>query len=261
VNPVTRPGTRPRPKTNAQLIDQSGAGDPPDYAQLAGSDLSPTATRLLQAWGSRPARLGPITVIFGALAGGLLTVLAGYEPGLLLGLFVIAATVVGALVVRHGASYLVIPVPAVAYFVVAVIAGLIHDRATDNTRTGLAANALQWLAGGFFYMCLATAIAIATGALRWLMTGRAAYRGATPWAARMAGRPIRTRPSHGSSRSGGITPTGRSRAGTTRTGPAQTGSGTSGRAERQQASPEPEGDPVEDTARIEPLPRRDGFDG
>jgi hypothetical protein len=114
-------------------------------------------------------------VVFGALAGGLLTVLAGWEPGWLLGLFVLAATAVGASAVRRGSAHLVIPVPAVAYFIVAILAGLIHDRSVDTTRAILAVSAVQWMAGGFLWMCLATGLAIAITAGRWLMTGRAAY--------------------------------------------------------------------------------------
>jgi uncharacterized protein DUF6542 len=138
-------------------------------------------------WGTRPSRLGPITVIFGALAGGLLTILAGFEPGWLLGLFVIIATAAGATAVRRTSAYLIIPVPAVAYFVVAMIAGLIHDRAADNSRAVLAVNALQWMASGFFWMCLATALAVTIAIGRWLMTGRAAYHPGAPWLVRLTG--------------------------------------------------------------------------
>ncbi len=115
-------------------------------------------------------------MVFGALAGGFLTVLADSEPGWLLGLSVIIATAVGTTAVRRTSTYLVIPVPALAYFVVAVIAGLIHDRAVDTSRAILLVNAVQWSADGFPWMFLATVIVIAITIGRWLMTGRAGYR-------------------------------------------------------------------------------------
>jgi hypothetical protein len=124
-------------------------------------------------------------VIFGALVGGILTVVAGFEPGVLLGLFVVTATAAGASAVRRTAAYVVIPVPALAYFVVAVIAGLIHDRGVDTSRAILFVNAVQWIAGGFFWMCLATLIAIAITIGRWLMTGRAGYHVGGPWRGRL----------------------------------------------------------------------------
>ncbi len=126
-------------------------------------------------------------MIFGALAGGLLTVLAGAEPGWLLGLFVVSATTAGASAVRRTAAYLVIPVPALAYFVAAVIAGLIHDRGVDTSRAILFVNAVQWIADGFFWMFLATVIAVAITIGRWLMTGQAGYRPGGFWLARMSG--------------------------------------------------------------------------
>jgi hypothetical protein len=126
-------------------------------------------------------------VVFGALAGGFLTVIAGSEPGLLLGLFVIIATAVGTSAVRPTAAYLTIPVPALAYFVVALIAGLIHDRGVDTSRAILFVNAVQWSADGFLWMFLATVIAIAIAVGRWLMSGRAGYRGRGAWLARLSG--------------------------------------------------------------------------
>jgi hypothetical protein len=171
------PGQRP-------VQGRSSPGTPTGSRQPGESPRPAPAER---AWGTRPARLGPITVIFGALAGGLLTVLAGSEPGWLLGLFVIIATTAGASAVRRTSAYIVIPVPALAYFVIAVIAGLIHDRGVDTSRAILFVNAVQWIAGGFFWMCLATIIAIAIAIGRWLMTGRAGYRAGGSWLARMSG--------------------------------------------------------------------------
>lgn len=119
-------------------------------------------------WGSRPGRLGVLLVIVGTLAGLLGTVLAGSEPGVVLGAGLIVGTAAGAVTVRPQASHLIIPVPALAYVVAAVLAGFIHDHAIDTSRTALAVGLTQWVAGGFLIMIAATLLAIAIAAIRWL---------------------------------------------------------------------------------------------
>jgi hypothetical protein len=111
-------------------------------------------------------------VIGCAALGMLATVLSRTEPGSVLGVFVVAGTVAATLAVRPRAAYLVIPVPALAYVVAATIAGLIHDRASDSSLTGLAVHAAQWIASGFLAMSAATLLAIAITAVRWPRSGR-----------------------------------------------------------------------------------------
>jgi hypothetical protein len=101
------------------------------------------------------------------LAGCIVTVLSGAEPGAALGVLVAGGTIVGATVVRARSAYLVIPIPAPAYAVAAVTAGLVHDRAADTSRTALALHVVQWLASGFIAMATATALAAAIAAIRW----------------------------------------------------------------------------------------------
>jgi hypothetical protein len=134
-------------------------------------------------WGSRPGRLGVFTVIAGAVLGAIGTIVIGREPGPLLGILVIAATLVAVFAVRPRASYLVIPVPALAYIPAAVAAGLVHDRAMDTSHTALLVNAVQWVASGFFAMTTATALAIVVAAGRML-------------AERSLNRPARERPDY-----------------------------------------------------------------
>lgn len=119
-------------------------------------------------WGSRPGRVGVLLVIGGTLAGLLGTVLAGSEPGFVLGAGLIVGTVAGAAAVRPRASYVIIPVPALAYVVAAVLAGFIHDHAVDTSRAALAVGLTQWIAGGFVIMIAATLLAMAIAAIRWL---------------------------------------------------------------------------------------------
>jgi hypothetical protein len=117
-------------------------------------------------WGSRPGRLGIALVAGGALAGLLVTVVTGSGPGLILGIFLLASTAAGALAVHHRAAYLIIPVPALAYLVAAILAGVIHDHAADTSQTALAISAAQWIASGFVAMSAATLLAIVVAVVR-----------------------------------------------------------------------------------------------
>jgi hypothetical protein len=122
-------------------------------------------------WGTRPGRLGVFAVIAAALLGMVITVLSGSQPGLILGVFLVAGTIVAALAVRPGATYLIFPVPAPAYAVAALLAGLIHDHAADASRTALVLNAGQWIAAGFIPMTVATGLAVLIAGYRWLRNG------------------------------------------------------------------------------------------
>jgi hypothetical protein len=106
-------------------------------------------------------------VIGAASLGAIITMLAGSEPGPVLSVFLVAGTVAAALAVRPRAVFLLIPVPALTYVVAGAAAGLIHDEATATSRTTLALSAVQWIAGGFIAMTLATAAVIVITAARW----------------------------------------------------------------------------------------------
>jgi hypothetical protein len=118
-----------------------------------------------------------VVVAGAAGAGTVLTVLTRHDPGLVLGVFVVIGTVAACLAVRTGRAYLMVPAPALAYLAGAFVAGLIHDRAADASRTALAINAARWTASGFLAMVAATALAVLIAAARWLLLRRgAAYR-------------------------------------------------------------------------------------
>ena len=106
-------------------------------------------------------------VIGGTATGLLVTLLAGLGPGPVLGIFLLAGTVAGALAVRPRAAYLLIPVPPLAYLVAATLAGLVHDRAADSSHTALAISAARWMASGFLAMATATLLAIVVAAAHW----------------------------------------------------------------------------------------------
>jgi hypothetical protein len=156
------PSTRP---------DQDRLGGP-STPRGGGSAPTRPAPTMGGLWGTRPGRLGVFCVIGAALLGLLITLLAGTEPGVILGVFVVVGTVAGALAVRPGAVYLIIPVPALSYAVAAVIAGLVHDRSVDTSHTALAISAAQWIAGGFVAMTVATAVAVLVAGYRWLRMAR-----------------------------------------------------------------------------------------
>jgi hypothetical protein len=156
---------------------RAGDGEVDGETQEIRTDLRAQPPKLAgqrpRLWGTRPGRLGVFVIVCGTTLGFVVTVLADREPGLLLGVFLLVSTVLAAFAVRPRAAYLIIPVPALAYLVAAVVAGLIHDRATDTSRTALVISAVQWIASGFFVMTAATAIAIAVAAARWLVSRRA----------------------------------------------------------------------------------------
>ena len=117
--------------------------------------------------GTHPGRMGIGLVIGGTSTGLLVTLLAGLGPGTVLGIFLLAGTVAGALAVRPRAVYLLIPVPPLAYVVAATLAGLVHDRAADSSHAALAISAARWMASGFLAMTTATLLAIVVTAVRW----------------------------------------------------------------------------------------------
>ena len=142
-------------------------------------------------WGALPGRLG-VSIVFGAAAIGMLvTLLTHREPGDLLGAFLVAGTIIAALAVHPRVTYLIIPAPALAYLVAGSIAGLIHDRAADTSRTALAVSGVQWIAGGFLAMTAATVLAAAITAVRWPRRG-GAQRGPRPDRVQRGPRPDRS---------------------------------------------------------------------
>ena len=129
-----------------------------------------------------------------AALGAAATIATRSQPGLVLGLFVLAGTVVAALTVEPRAGRLIFPVPALAYLVAALVAGGMYNRSANNTE--LAVGVAQWIANGFFVMVLATLLAIALTTVRWFLwrrSGRVPLAADWPAEARTA-RPTQTGP-------------------------------------------------------------------
>ncbi len=121
-------------------------------------------------WGHYPAWVGVLTVLAAALLGAAFTVATHRDPGRALGIFVVAGTVAAGTGVRTRSTYAIIPVPALAYALAAVLAGFIHDHAIDTSRTALTLSGVQWIANGFIAMAAATILAAVLVIARWLLS-------------------------------------------------------------------------------------------
>ena len=149
-----------------------------------GSD-GPQPAPLLRWVGSMSTRTAIYVLLAATLLGFIGTVLTKRQPGSLLGFCVIVGAIVAALGIRRGAVYLIFPLPALAIFLAAVLAGAIHDRGTDTSTTEWGASFLEWTANVFFPMCAATILVFVIGGARWLLSrqlvaGQFAMSGSRP---------------------------------------------------------------------------------
>jgi hypothetical protein len=149
---------------------ETGTRQPLRAVPGAGPEPAPGASSL--RWGALPAKRGVVLIAASAVVGTLVTVLTGSDPGFALGLLVLIGTIAACLAVRARCVYWIIPAPALAYLAGAVIAGLIHDRAADASRTELTVNAARWIASEFLAMAVATALAAGIAVVRWVLSRR-----------------------------------------------------------------------------------------
>jgi hypothetical protein len=101
-----------------------------------------------------------------AALGALASIVLG-RPGAALGLLILGGTVAAGLVVSPRAAYKIIPAPALAYVAAAVLAGLVRDHALATSKTAISLIAVQWIAGGYRWMIVATTLAILLTVARW----------------------------------------------------------------------------------------------
>jgi hypothetical protein len=123
-------------------------------------------------WGELSGGRATLIVLAAAVIGTGVTVAMHHDPGYLLGGAVIAGTLAAVLAVRRDAVYQLIPVPALAYLVGALAAGLMHEQNAGPSPSGLAVSATQWVAGGFVTMAVATGLAVAVTVIRWQLNRR-----------------------------------------------------------------------------------------
>jgi hypothetical protein len=179
--PGPRPGG-PRPRA------AGGTSRPDGPAGLGGPQPG-----LLRYLGALSVKASLVVMTVATVAGVLLTVIAGHEPGVLLGTCLIAGSVVAALGIRRSAIYLLFPMPVLAFFVGAVLSGLVHDSQLTSSTAGLGASFLQWVAGIFFPAMIATILVLLIGGGRWLF-GSQLVSGHAPTPAGLAAAPGSARP-------------------------------------------------------------------
>jgi hypothetical protein len=148
---------------------------------------------LLSWLGTMSTRNAMLALAAGTLLGIAVTLVAGSEPGFLLGFFIIVGAIVATLGVRRGAVYLFFPLPPFAFFVGAVITGKVHDSSISSTTVGLSATLLQWIAGIFFPMCVAIVCVLLIGGARWALD-RQLVGGQFPMSANRQPSPVSPRP-------------------------------------------------------------------
>jgi hypothetical protein len=119
--------------------------------------------------GRMSTRTAVLVLAAGALLGVIVTLVAGQEPGGLLGFFIIVGTIAAALGIRRGKVYLLFPAPALAFFLTAIVTGKVHDAKLGSSTAGLGAGFTQWVAGIFFPAVVATILVLLVGGGRWLL--------------------------------------------------------------------------------------------
>jgi hypothetical protein len=159
------------------LADDAGPGQPGRAGSRAGAGRRRAPGRRM---GAMPTRFGVVVICAAAAIGGFLTVVTGGQPGLTLSVLLLIGTAIGTLAVRQRGSYFLLPVPALAYLVAAMAAGVSHDPSVLHSHTQLALGALQWLAAGFLAMISATLLVAAIVVLRWWLGRRGSPRAGEP---------------------------------------------------------------------------------
>ncbi|MGH3281106.1 MAG: DUF6542 domain-containing protein [Trebonia sp.] len=125
-------------------------------------------TGLARLVGRLPIWTALLVLAAGAVLGIVVTLIAGQEPGGLLGFFVVVGSIAAALGIKRGKVHLLFPAPALAFFVAAILVGKVHDANLGSSTAGLGAGFAQWVAGIFFPAVVATILVLLIGGGRWL---------------------------------------------------------------------------------------------
>jgi hypothetical protein len=113
-----------------------------------------------------------LIVVAATLVGIIGTVVTKHDPGVLLGIAVIAGAVIAAIGVRYSSAYLLVPAPTLAYVLGAMASGYVHDRSVDTSHTELALHAAEWVGAGFLWMSAGTIAVLVIAIGRWLWARR-----------------------------------------------------------------------------------------
>src|ERR1700730_16914362 len=130
-------GGRPRLSGGGRAVDRDRPGG--DQVGFDGYWSGGPARWL----GRMPTWTASLLLVAGTALGVIVTLVAGQEPGGLLGFFIIVGTIAAALCVRRGKVYLLFPAPALAFFVAAVVTGKVHDAKLGSSTAGLGAGFTQ----------------------------------------------------------------------------------------------------------------------
>jgi hypothetical protein len=103
---------------------------------------------------------GIAIVAAATLLGMIVTIVLKQDPGSVLGIVILVGTVIAAFAVRYNAAYSLIPAPALAYVIGAMIPGYIHERSVITGHLELAAHAAEWVGFGFLWMVVGTIVAV-----------------------------------------------------------------------------------------------------
>jgi hypothetical protein len=176
---------RPPGRSRSASRGRGGARQAPGRDELR-------AGPLLRWIGSFTVQRALIVFFGAAVIGVAATLVTGGEPGSLLGNLIVLGAVIAALGIRRRAAYVLIPLPALTYLVLATATGVIHDNGTVTSTTQLGLDFLQWIGNGFFSLCAATILVLLIFGAR-LLASRQLVSGSFPMSAQRpaAGRPGR----------------------------------------------------------------------
>jgi hypothetical protein len=151
-----------------ELRARRGPGGPPNGGAMRGSAPGSRGSGpgFAGGFGDFSGLVGVGIVAASALLGAIITIVLRRDPGILLGVFVIAGTLVAGLAVRPRSARLIIPVPTLSYVVSATVAGAVNDRSADTSHLADVVHAGTWIASGFLSMTMATIMAIVITGLR-----------------------------------------------------------------------------------------------
>ena len=169
-----------------------GAGRPDD--DRPDDDRAAPASRRAPRWGALPARTGILLLIGAVALGAVSTIVAGSQPGFVLGAFLVTGTAAAAFAVRPRVVYRIIPVPALAYVAACLITVPVSGPRAGSSATALALGIVQALASGFLVIIVATGLAVAVTVARGRRNSPARRGPGHRAPGRPAGTGIRTRP-------------------------------------------------------------------
>jgi hypothetical protein len=166
--PDLREQTRRMQQVPPELRGPRGPGGPPNGGAMPGRGPRRRGGGLgfSGGFGDFSGLAGIGIVAASALLGAIITIVLRRDPGTLLGVFVIAGTLVAGLAVRPRSARLIIPAPTLSYVVSASIAGAVNDRSADTSHLADLVHAGTWIASGFLAMTMATIMAIVITGLR-----------------------------------------------------------------------------------------------